>query len=288
MPGYVGLALGGHARPGRRARRPSPSTRSCCCPATTRWWRPPGSPGRTGSARTTSVPATCCRSPTTTRGSCRATSSATQALDAADAREHPRGRCVRSGSAASGCCRSKAATTPPSAGIAGDNGPDSPIAQAAPARAAPAASWSGSAGPLATMFGVCANGSSPSDGQVVSFDHGCGGALRRRVEQRHSHHPRRDPVSTPCRLDWEHRIDVLEIVSTIVDGWSPTVAGRRPMSCSEAGRAERAGLDLVLVPGSAASRLRRRRQYSRPSSPRPKPARQVHSHQPRSLSCSVE
>ena len=30
------------------------------------------------------------------------------------------------------------------------------------------------AGALRAVFGVCANGWSPSDGQVVSLDHGCG------------------------------------------------------------------------------------------------------------------
>ena len=48
------LALGGHRRPRARARRRSPSTRSCCSPATRRSSRPTGCP--TASA---SSPATC-------------------------------------------------------------------------------------------------------------------------------------------------------------------------------------------------------------------------------------
>ena len=45
-PGYRRLALVGHRRPRPRGRRPSPSTRSCCCPATRRSWRPPWVPYR--------------------------------------------------------------------------------------------------------------------------------------------------------------------------------------------------------------------------------------------------
>ncbi|MBA3984983.1 MAG: DUF3027 domain-containing protein, partial [Acidimicrobiia bacterium] len=30
-------------------------------------------------------------------------------------------------------------------------------------------------GPLASVFGVCANGGVPDDGRVVALDHGCGG-----------------------------------------------------------------------------------------------------------------
>ena len=30
------------------------------------------------------------------------------------------------------------------------------------------------AGPLAELFGVCANGNANDDGKVVSLDHGCG------------------------------------------------------------------------------------------------------------------
>jgi hypothetical protein len=57
---------------------------------------------------------------------------------------------------------------------AGDNGPDTPMAKAAPASCGSCGFLVRMAGSLATMFGVCANSASPSDGQVVSFDHGCG------------------------------------------------------------------------------------------------------------------
>jgi hypothetical protein len=58
--------------------------------------------------------------------------------------------------------------------LAGDNGPDAPIALAAPAKCASCGFMVRLNGPLSTAFGVCANVSSPSDGQVVAFGHGCG------------------------------------------------------------------------------------------------------------------
>ena len=57
----------------------------------------------------------------------------------------------------------------------GDRGPGSPIAEAAPARCVSCGFLVRVAGPLGTLFGVCANGNVADDGQVVAFDHGCGG-----------------------------------------------------------------------------------------------------------------
>lgn len=56
----------------------------------------------------------------------------------------------------------------------GTNGPDDPIAKVAPALCATCGFLVRLNGALASMFGVCANVASPSDGHVVSFDHGCG------------------------------------------------------------------------------------------------------------------
>jgi Protein of unknown function (DUF3027) len=56
----------------------------------------------------------------------------------------------------------------------GEHGPTAPIAQAAPARCATCGFLLLLAGELRQLFGVCANEYSPSDGQVVSLDHGCG------------------------------------------------------------------------------------------------------------------
>jgi hypothetical protein len=57
---------------------------------------------------------------------------------------------------------------------AGDRGPSAPIAQAAPAQCSTCGFFLHLAGSLRLSFGVCANEYSPSDGRVVSADHGCG------------------------------------------------------------------------------------------------------------------
>ena len=56
----------------------------------------------------------------------------------------------------------------------GDHGPQAPVAEAAPARCTSCGFFVLLAGTLRRLFGVCANEYSPSDGQVVSVDHGCG------------------------------------------------------------------------------------------------------------------
>jgi hypothetical protein len=56
----------------------------------------------------------------------------------------------------------------------GDSGPTAPVAEAAPAQCATCGFVTPLAGSLRPMFGVCANAYSPSDGRVVSYDHGCG------------------------------------------------------------------------------------------------------------------
>ena len=58
--------------------------------------------------------------------------------------------------------------------LAGDGGPDSPLALAAPATCATCGFRVAVRGRLGAAFGICANGYSPSDGRVVSLDHGCG------------------------------------------------------------------------------------------------------------------
>lgn len=56
----------------------------------------------------------------------------------------------------------------------GQHGPQAPIAEAAPAQCASCGFLLLMAGAMRQVFGVCANEYSPSDGQVVSVDHGCG------------------------------------------------------------------------------------------------------------------
>ena len=57
----------------------------------------------------------------------------------------------------------------------GVNGPRDPIARAAPGQCSSCGWMITIGGPLGQVFGICSNVVSPSDGRVVSFDHGCGG-----------------------------------------------------------------------------------------------------------------
>lgn len=57
---------------------------------------------------------------------------------------------------------------------AGSHGPRAEEAQEAPAPCGTCGFVSPISGPFGAVFGICANAYSPSDGQVVSFDHGCG------------------------------------------------------------------------------------------------------------------
>jgi hypothetical protein len=57
---------------------------------------------------------------------------------------------------------------------AGDHGPRSPLAHAAPAQCASCGFFVPLSGDLGLLFGACANEYAPDDGRVVSADHGCG------------------------------------------------------------------------------------------------------------------
>jgi hypothetical protein len=56
----------------------------------------------------------------------------------------------------------------------GSHGPTAEVAVQAPDRCSSCGYFVPMAGALRAVFGVCANAWSPSDGQVVSLDHGCG------------------------------------------------------------------------------------------------------------------
>jgi hypothetical protein len=58
--------------------------------------------------------------------------------------------------------------------VNGPGGPHVPLAEAAPGHCANCGFVLRLGGLLGQAFGVCANESSPSDGLVVTFDHGCG------------------------------------------------------------------------------------------------------------------
>jgi hypothetical protein len=57
----------------------------------------------------------------------------------------------------------------------GPQGPDDPVAEAAPAHCVSCGFLIPMAGALRAAFGVCANAYSPADGRVVALGYGCGG-----------------------------------------------------------------------------------------------------------------
>lgn len=57
------------------------------------------------------------------------------------------------------------------------------------------------AGPLGTLFGVCANEWSPDDGRVVSLDHGCGAHSETDADAPPSDWPAPDPLIDELGLD---------------------------------------------------------------------------------------
>ncbi len=93
-----------------------------------------------------------------------------------------------------------------------DNGPDSPIAKAAPARCASCGFLIRLSGALSAQFGVCANAASPSDGQAVSYDHGCGAHSDVRLPEQSQHQP---VAALPVHdtLTWDAWVDAeVEII----------------------------------------------------------------------------
>lgn len=76
----------------------------------------------------------------------------------------------------------------------GDAGPQSPLAQAAPHPCTTCGFLMRLDGPLAELFGVCANGDANDDGRVVSFDHGCGAHSEVQLAKRQLPQPLPDHV----------------------------------------------------------------------------------------------
>jgi len=80
----------------------------------------------------------------------------------------------------------------------GDGGPEAAIAKSAPARCGSCGFLVRIGGPLAQVFGACANASSPSDGLVVALEHGCG-----------AHSSVVDEASREVATSAEHAFDTL-------------------------------------------------------------------------------
>lgn len=77
---------------------------------------------------------------------------------------------------------------------AGEAGPASALAEAAPEPCTTCGFLTRLHGPLAELFGVCANGDANDDGRVVSLDHGCGAHSEVRLARRHEPPPLPEPV----------------------------------------------------------------------------------------------
>ena len=80
----------------------------------------------------------------------------------------------------------------------GDSGPTAAVAVKAPAPCSSCGFFVPMAGALRSVFGVCANEWSPSDGRVVSLDHGCGAHSEADVEP-----PAPERVVPPILDDFE-------------------------------------------------------------------------------------
>jgi hypothetical protein len=83
----------------------------------------------------------------------------------------------------------------------GSHGPTAPSALQATATCATCAFLVPLAGSMRGMFGACANEWSPSDGQVVSLDHGCGAHSETDVEKQGARWPADDPVIDTMDVD---------------------------------------------------------------------------------------
>ena len=57
------------------------------------------------------------------------------------------------------------------------------------------------AGPLSTLFGVCANGNANDDGKVVSLDHGCGAHSEVQLAKKHEPQPMPPHVFDTLNVD---------------------------------------------------------------------------------------
>lgn len=86
----------------------------------------------------------------------------------------------------------------------GEQGPDVPLAQSAPAQCYSCGFLIQLAGPLSSRFGVCANEFANDDGRVVAFKHGCGAHSDAQLRKKQLPPPLPDPVfDTVSRGDLE-------------------------------------------------------------------------------------
>jgi hypothetical protein len=77
---------------------------------------------------------------------------------------------------------------------AGEQGPDVPLAQSAPAHCVSCGFLVRLSGPLSLGFGVCANEHANDDGRVVAMRHGCGAHSEAQLRKKQLPPPLPDPV----------------------------------------------------------------------------------------------
>jgi hypothetical protein len=83
----------------------------------------------------------------------------------------------------------------------GSHGPSATSAVASAEPCSTCAFWVPISGSFRVLFGACANEWSPSDGRVVSVDHGCGAHSQTEAERRLSEWPGVDPVVDSGAID---------------------------------------------------------------------------------------
>lgn len=83
----------------------------------------------------------------------------------------------------------------------GSHGPTAPSAVASAAACSTCAFFVPLSGSMRLAFGACANEWSPSDGRVVSVDHGCGAHSQTDAERRASEWPAIDPLIDSAAVD---------------------------------------------------------------------------------------
>ena len=109
-----------------------------------------------------------------------------------------------SASAAPGCCRWRAASSPPTAGTRATRVPSRAISQQAPHACAACGFLVRLSGPLSLTFGVCANEYANDDGRVVALGHGCGAHSEAQLRKKQLPVPVPDPsFDTISRDDLE-------------------------------------------------------------------------------------
>lgn len=122
----------------------------------------------------------------------------------------------------------------------GSHGPNAASAVAATAPCSTCAFFVPMTGSFRMLFGACSNEWSPSDGRVVSVDHGCGAHSETEAERRMSEWPAPDPlVDTDAVSDFD-----LNEADVVVDEPAPEVL--------EPTEAEAASADVAEEPAASA------------------------------------